>query len=201
MVIPLTFKKFLLIIRQSSLIILKLVILDQVTKSLFMNYLRKTPGLTLEITSFLDIVYSWNYGISFGMLHQYYQYSNMFFAAVNSLIIIYLWSVLLRCKTMTGFVGYSFVVGGAVGNLLDRLINGGVFDFIHFHYKDFSFPVFNLADTFICLGVLFLLHDHYKTKKIVEHERKLKYTELAIEKQAERIRQLDFKDNINFKGD
>jgi hypothetical protein len=49
---------------------------------------------------------------------------------------------------------------------------------------------------------LFLLHDHYKSKKIVEHEKKLKYTKLAIEKQAEKIRQLDFdRDNINLKGD
>ena len=202
MVIPFTFKKMLLVIRQSTSIVLKLVILDQATKSLFMHYLRKKPGLTLEVTSFFDIVYSWNYGISFGMLRQYYQYSNMFFAVVNTLIIIYLWSILLKCKTMTGFVGYSFVIGGAIGNLLDRLINGGVFDFIHLHYKDFSFPVFNLADAFICLGVLFLLHDNYKSKKIVEHERKLKYTKLAIEKQAEKVRQLDFnKDNINVKGD
>lgn len=201
MAIPFTFKKFLLVIRQSSRIILRLVILDQVTKNLVMSYLRKKPGLTLEVTSFLDMVYSWNYGISFGILRQYYQYSNMFFAALNSLIIAYLWLLLLKCRTMTGFVGYSFVIGGAIGNLLDRLINGGVFDFIHFHYKDLSFPVFNLADAFICLGVLFLLSDYYKSKKIVERDRELKYTEHEIEEQAEKIRQLDFEKNINFKGD
>ena len=199
MLIPVLFKKFFLIIRQSSRIILRLVIIDQVTKSFLINYLRQKPGLTLEVTSFLDIVYSWNYGISFGILRQYYQYSNIFFAAINSLIIAYLWYILLKCKTMTSFTGYSFVIGGAIGNLLDRLINGGVFDFIHFHYENLSFPIFNLADAFISVGVLFLLHDYYKNKKIVEHDRELKYTEQAIEDQAERIRQLDFEKHMNSK--
>lgn len=195
--IPFTLKKILLIIRSSSRIIVKLTILDQVVKWWFITYLRGKSGLTLEITSFLDMVYSWNYGISFGLLREYYQYSNRLFMIVNSAIIGYLWYILLKCKTALGFIGYSFVIGGAIGNLIDRFINGAVFDFIHLHYKNLSFPVFNLADAFISLGVIVLLYDFYKTKKIVEGEKAVQYNDAQIQAEAEKIRQFDDKKILN----
>ncbi|KAJ6644825.1 UDP-N-acetylmuramoylalanine--D-glutamate ligase, partial [Pseudolycoriella hygida] len=142
----------------------------------------------LQVTSFLDIVYSWNYGISFGLFRNYYQYSNMLFMVLNSAIIAYLWGILMRATSILGFVGYSFVVGGAVGNLIDRFINGAVFDFIYLHYKEMGFPVFNLADSFISLGVIILLYDYYQTKKFVEQKNTLHYNDAVIHQEAERIR-------------
>ncbi len=195
--IPSIFKKILLIIRQSSRIIVKLVIIDQLVKWYFINYLRGKIGLTLEVTSFLDMVYIWNYGISFGILRNYYQYSNILFIVVNSALIAYLWYILLKCKTMPSFVGCSFFIGGAIGNLIDRFVHGAVFDFIYFHYKDFGFPVFNLADSFISLGAIFLLHDYYKTKKIVEQQQDVEYNHARLQTEADRIRELDSKKNIN----
>lgn len=197
MYIPFKLRKILLIIRSSSRIIVKLTIIDQLVKWWFMSYLRDKPSLSLEVTSFLDMVYSWNYGISFGLFRGYYQYSNRLFMVVNSAIVAYLWCILLKCKTPLSFIGYSFIIGGAIGNLIDRFINGGVFDFIHFHYKDFAFPTFNLADSFISLGVVILLCDYYKTKKIVEQKKAVQYNDEAIQAAAERIRQLDDKKNIN----
>ena len=193
--LPHRFKKLLLIIRQSSRIIVKLVILDQVTKWFFISYLRDKPGLVLKITNFLDMAYSWNYGISFGMFRNYYQYSNALFIVINSAIIFYLWYIMLKSKSMTGFVGYSLVIGGAIGNLIDRFVNGAVFDFIYFHYKDYGFPVFNIADSFISIGVLFLLQDYYKTKKTVEESAKASYYEAQLEAKAEKIRKANY-DNI-----
>lgn len=149
----------------------KLVIIDQLIKWWFIGYLRNRTGLTLEITSFLDMVYSWNYGISFGLLRNYYQYSNMLFLVLNSAITIYLWSILVRSKSVIEFIGYSFVVGGAMGNLIDRFINGAVFDFIYFHYNNVGFPIFNLADSFISLGAIISLYDYYQTKKTVEQKK------------------------------
>ncbi|XVN43218.1 MAG: signal peptidase II [Candidatus Rickettsia vulgarisii] len=192
--IPFTLRKILLIIRSSSRIIVKLVIIDQVVKWWFISYLK---GSSLQVTSFLDIVYIWNYGISFGLFGEYYQYSNRLFMIVNSAIIGYLYYILLKCKTPLSFIGYSFVIGGAIGNLIDRFINGGVFDFIRFHYKDFYFPVFNLADAFISLGVFILLCDFYETKKIVERKKAVQYNDATIQAEVERIRQLDDKKNIN----
>lgn len=118
--IPFTFKKILIIIHNSSRIIIKLIIIDQIAKWWFISYLRDKPSLHLEITNFLNMVYSWNYGISFGLLREYYQYSNRLFMIVNSAIIGYLWYILLKCKTPISFIGYSFVIGGAIGNLIDR---------------------------------------------------------------------------------
>ncbi len=180
MYIPLVFKKILFTIHYSNYIVVKLIIVDQLVKWFFINYLKSKVGLTLQVTSFCDLVYSWNYGISFGIFQNYYQCSNMLFIVVNSVIAAYLWCVLLRCKTTLNFIGYSFLVGGAIGNLIDRFVNGAVFDFIYFHYQNFSFPVFNLADTFISLGTMFLLYDYYKTKKIVEQKEKVKYNDVTV---------------------
>ncbi|WP_341764438.1 signal peptidase II [Candidatus Tisiphia endosymbiont of Beris chalybata] len=195
--IPPKLKKFLLIIRRSSSIMFKLVIIDQLVKWWFIGYLRNRAGLTLEITSFLDMVYSWNYGISFGLLRNYYQYSNMLFLVLNSAITIYLWSILVRSKSVIEFIGYSFVVGGAVGNLIDRFINGAVFDFIYFHYNNVGFPIFNLADSFISLGVIILLYDYYQTKKTVEQKNVVQYNNSLIQSEADRIRELTYKQNMN----
>jgi signal peptidase II len=193
-------KKILLIIRQTTHIAVKLVIIDQVTKWWFMGYLREKPNLTFEITSFLDMVYSWNYGISFGLMRNYYQYSNRLFIVINTAIVGYLWYLLLQCKTMTSFVGYSFVIGGAIGNIIDRFINGAVFDFIYFHYKNFGFPIFNLADSFISLGVIFLLYDYYKFKKIVEQQKDVEYNQGLIQAESDKIRDLDCSKDINITG-
>jgi len=157
--------------------------------------LQEKPNLTIKVNSFFDIVYVWNYGISFGIFKNYYQYSNFALLAVNSLIVAYLFYIQLKCKSVLSFVGYSLVIGGAIGNLVDRILRGAVFDFIYFHYKEFGFPVFNLADSFISIGVMFLLYDHYKTKKMIEENLNTNYDDAAIE--AEKIRKLD-DNNINF---
>ncbi|WP_375326901.1 signal peptidase II [Candidatus Tisiphia endosymbiont of Nemotelus uliginosus] len=197
MYIPFKLKKFLLIIRRSSNIMLKLVIIDQAVKWWFINYFISNKVSSLKITSFLHMVESWNYGISFGLLRHYYQYSNMLFSVLNSAITIYLWSILVRCKSMMEFIGYSFIVGGAVGNLMDRWFRGGVFDFIYFHYKDIGFPIFNLADSFISLGVGVLLYDYYQIKKIVEQRKVVQYNDAVIQSEANRIRELAYKHNMN----
>ncbi|MCC8369448.1 MAG: signal peptidase II [Rickettsia endosymbiont of Oxypoda opaca] len=187
-------KKLYLTFARSSRIIITLVIIDQLTKWWFIDNLRWRPGLTLKLTSFLDMVYSWNYGISFGLLRNYYQYSNSFFIVTNSVIVCYLYYMMIRSTTIAAFAGYSFVIGGAIGNLIDRFVRGAVFDFIHFHYYDYSFPIFNLADSFISLGVFVLIRDFYNSKKIVEEKAKADYDKAQIEAMAEKIRQADYKD-------
>lgn len=187
-------KKLYLTLCRSSRIIITLVIIDQLTKWWFIDNLRWRPALTLKLTSFLDMVYSWNYGISFGLLRNYYQYSNGFFIVTNSVIVCYLYYMMIRSTSIAAFAGYSFVIGGAIGNLIDRFVRGAVFDFIHFHYYDYSFPIFNLADSFISLGVFVLIRDFYNSKKIVEEKAKADYDKAQIEAMAEKIRQADYKD-------
>lgn len=149
--------------------------------------MKSQPGLTYKVTSFFQLVYVWNYGISFGLFKEYYQYSNLLFGIGNSLIVAYVFYLVLRCYSYFSFLGYSFIIGGAVGNLLDRFIRGAVFDFLYFHYKGFGLFIFNLADSFISIGVALIIYDFYKEKKSVEASPRKSYDELAHE--AEKIRE------------
>ena len=192
---PFLLKKLYLTFARSSRIIITLVIIDQLTKWWFINNLRWKPGLMIKVTSFLNMVYTWNYGISFGLMRDYYQYSNIVFLITNTIIVCYLYYLMMSSKTIGGFAGYSFVIGGAIGNLIDRFSRGAVFDFIHFHYHDYSFPVFNLADCFITLGVIILIEDYYSTKKTIEEKDKENYDKAQIEAMAEKIRIRDQRDS------
>lgn len=154
-------------LRKASYIIIILVIIDQVSKSYLIHILPNTSNRIISLTSFLDIVYIWNYGISFGILRDYYQYSNMLFMILNSLIVLYLYYHITIINTLISFLGYSVIIGGALGNLIDRFFRGAVFDFICFYYKDIFFPIFNLADSFIFIGVLLVLFDNYFNKQLI----------------------------------
>ncbi len=191
----LSFKTLYLTFARSSRIILTLVIIDQLTKWWFINNLRWKPGLTLKVTSFLNMVYTWNYGISFGLMRDYYQYSNSLFLITNTIIVCYLYYLMMSAKTIGGFAGYSFVIGGAIGNLIDRFFRGAIFDFIHFYYQDYSFPIFNLADCFITLGVIILVEDYYSAKKNIEEKAKENYDKAQIKDMAQKIRNVPQGDN------
>ncbi len=181
-------KRLVILVRSNVSLVLKLIIIDQLTKWWFISTLIKKPGLKIQVTGFFDFIYSWNYGVSFGLLREYYQYSNFAFLIINSIIVLYLLVLLVRSQTAISFVGYSLVIGGAIGNLIDRCVRGAVFDFIYFHYNDFGFPIFNLADSFISIGVLLLINDHFKIKKIIEQIEEDSYSDRQLEIQADAVR-------------
>lgn len=149
-------KKFLYLILLSGL----LVFLDQASKSFLITYLKEKPGYMIELVPMLNIIYAWNYGISFGLFRDYYQYSNYAFLILNSIIILYLCYLTMKSESYLSFIGFSTIVGGALGNLVDRFFRGAVFDFIHFYYEEFSFPAFNLADSFITIGAVLLVWEY-----------------------------------------
>ncbi len=148
-------KKLLYLIIICSIIIL----LDQVSKVYLISHLKAYPGYYIEVTSFFDLVYSWNYGMSFGMLGNYYQYSNIAFTLLNSLIISALIYLYFQSRFFTEIYAYAFIIGGGIGNIIDRVSKGAVFDFIFIHYDEYSFPAFNIADSCITIGaILYILH-------------------------------------------
>lgn len=147
----------------SSIIIVLMVWIDQYTKSFFISYLKTQAGYILHVNSFLDIVYSWNYGISMGLFDHHHKYSNLVFLVINSIIIVYLLFAYIIDKNSPQF--YLVVIGGGGGNLFDRFTRGAVFDFISVHYQDYYFPAFNVADMLISLGVLMLLWEIFYQKK------------------------------------
>lgn len=146
-------------------ILLTLILLDQISKTYLISYLKTQAHYILEITSFLDFVYAWNYGVSFGLFKEYYQYSNYALLALNSLIVIYLCNMLLKSESKLSTWGLKFIIGGAIGNLVDRVFRGAVFDFIYFNYGDLNFPAFNLADSFITIGAGLFIYDYFLAKK------------------------------------
>lgn len=140
--------------------VLSLIIIDQGSKSFLISYLKTQPNYIFELLPILDFVYAWNHGISFGLFREYYQYSNIAFLILNSIIITYLCYLILNTQACLARLGLIFIIGGALGNLIDRVRNGAVFDFIYLHYQDLAFPAFNMADSFITIGACFFIYDY-----------------------------------------
>ncbi len=138
-------------------VILFVIILDQLSKTFLISHLKTKFGMVIDVTDWFSIVYAWNYGISFGLFSQHVQYSNYAFLIINCLIVGYLVATLRSSTNHIQSYGIAIIIGGAIGNLIDRLARGAVFDFIHLHYEQYNFPAFNLADAFINIGVALVL--------------------------------------------
>jgi len=133
------------------------ILLDQLTKYIAFIVLFKEKQV-LIINHYLNFRPVWNDGISFGMLQGYGNFGRISFIIIA--ISISLWIILYSRKlNIIGFVGYNMIAGGALGNVIDRLIHGKVIDFIDFHYKEYHWPTFNMADSFIFIGVLLFLYN------------------------------------------
>ena len=150
---------------------ISLALIDKISKAISFNFLEHQPDQIFTINRYCDLVSIWNYGISFGMFTQYQHYSNIIFLVINSFILIYLWYLLLKSTSKLSFVGFNLIVGGAIGNIIDRIDHGAVFDFIYIHYSQYGFAVFNLADSFISIGVVILILDYYFTQKHIEQKK------------------------------
>ena len=144
------------------------ILLDQLTKYIAFIVLFKEKQV-LIINHYLNFRPVWNDGISFGMLQGYGNLGRILFIiiaiSISSWIIIY-----SRKLNIIGFVGYNMIAGGALGNVIDRLIHGKVIDFIDVHYKEYHWPTFNMADSFIFIGVLLFVYNElifFKGKKNV----------------------------------
>ena len=117
----------------------------------------------------LDLRLNWNPGISYGLLRQQGIQAQWALLVVNLVAIALLWVWLARATTRLSALSLGLVIGGAAGNMLDRLIlarqaglpYGAVADFVHFHLGSFSWYVFNLADAAIVAGVAGLLYDSF----------------------------------------
>lgn len=126
----------------------------------------------VAVTPFLDLVMVWNPGISFGQLPQdgdLGRYLLVGFSVV-AVIALLIWLAFSHSRLIATSIG--LIIGGAVGNLIDRIVHGAVADFFSFHYAGYYWYVFNIADVAITLGVLGLLIDwlvpsHTKVSKSV----------------------------------
>ena len=142
----------------NTLIISLIFFLDRFSKIFIIQQDKISFGSDIFNSTYLNIVLIWNEGIAFGL----FSFSEAKFYNILSLIISVIIIILV---TMTlnskGIKRYSLlmIVGGALGNLYDRLIFSAVPDFIDFHVRDFHWFIFNVADIFITIGVICLIFD------------------------------------------
>ena len=141
-------KKIFIIVIVSLVILL----LDQASKQIILEFLNSNKIHVYKINYFLNFVEIWNKGISFGIFSEY-NLSPILFICVSSAILI----LMLYLMTNIGPIIQGMIVGGAIGNLIDRIIFGQVFDFIDFHILGWHYPAFNLADSFIVMSIILIL--------------------------------------------
>ena len=138
-----------------------IVALDLYTKHLIQGAFQYGDHRT--ITSFFDLVRYHNEGAAFSFLADAGGWQKVFFSGVSIVAIIVISYLIRKHQTEKLFCfGLALILGGAIGNLYDRLTLGYVVDFLFFHYKSFYWPAFNVADSAICVGVSVLLVDSFK---------------------------------------
>ncbi len=138
---------------------LAVVVLDQASKFWIMAAFEDYEVLTIWPVFNLTLVY--NTGAAFSFLSDAGGWQRWFFAAIAVVLVVVMtvWLSRLRDNERWTAVGLSMVIGGAVGNLIDRVWLGKVVDFLQWHWEDWYFPSFNLADSAITVGVALLLID------------------------------------------
>jgi signal peptidase II len=133
-----------------------IIALDQLTKWYVVTVVMAPPRV-IEVTPFFNLVLTWNRGVSFGMLGGqsgvgWWLLSLLAVAIVGGLVF---W--LRRADRPILAVALGMVIGGALGNVIDRLRLGAVADFLDFHLAGYHWPAFNVADSAITLGVIALV--------------------------------------------
>ena len=140
----------------SSLIVFSIFLIDRLSK-IYVIYLdKKFLGSELLSSKFLNIRLIWNEGIAFGLLSFN---TTIFYNALTFLILIVILIIFFMLSKSNGIKKYSLmmILGGAIGNIYDRIFYKAVPDFIDFHIGNFHWFIFNVADIFITLGVIFMI--------------------------------------------
>jgi signal peptidase II len=139
-------------------ITMPIVGLDQLTKLYIASHL-PLYGTGAIIPNWLDLTYTLNPGAAFSLFATMPATARAVFFIVLSFAAILVLLVLLARRTTSGrsCIGFALILGGTIGNLIDRLARDRVVDFIYFHHDSFSYPVFNIADSAITIGVAIIL--------------------------------------------
>ncbi|AXS39442.1 signal peptidase II [Breoghania sp. L-A4] len=135
------------------------LIADQASKLWLLHGYGLAERGGVALAPFLDIVLVWNRGISYGLFQQDGDAGRWALAGFTVVASVGIWIWSVHAETRLQALGLALILGGAIGNGIDRLAYGAVADFVHFHVGDFSWYVFNLADAWIVAGVAALLYD------------------------------------------
>jgi signal peptidase II len=139
--------------------------IDQALK-LWLIFVADLPARgIIRLTPFLDLVLIWNKGISYGLFQQQGPFGQWALLALKAVAVVLLWIWMARSTSRLTVLSLGLIIGGALGNAIDRVAYGAVADFILFHVTigtfSFQWYVFNLADTAIVAGVIGLLYGSF----------------------------------------
>ena len=141
------------------------VALDQASKLWLLFVFDIAHRGAVKVTPFFDLVLAWNVGISFGWFQNDSQIAQIVLMMIKAVAVIVLAIWMARSRTLIATVALGLIIGGAIGNAIDRFAYGAVVDFALFHVQiggnTFNWYVFNLADVAIVAGVAALLYDSF----------------------------------------
>jgi signal peptidase II len=152
-------------LRSGVIAALAVLALDQAFKLWLLFVFDIARRGTVRITPFFDLVLAWNVGISFGWFQNDGLIAQTILMLVKAVAVIVLAIWMARSRTLMATVALGLIIGGAIGNAIDRFAYGAVVDFALFHVQiggnTFNWYVFNLADVAIVAGVVALLYDSF----------------------------------------
>jgi len=140
-------------------LVLVVIVVDQASKVWLYRYLTGTPRGVVELLPVFNLVTVWNYGVSFGLFNSGSTAGSWVFVVVAVAIVLVLARWLTRATRLLPAAALGMVIGGAIGNVIDRVRLGAVFDFLDFHVAGWHWPAFNAADSAITVGVALLFID------------------------------------------
>ena len=143
-------------------IVIFTLFLDQVSKRIVVENIEIFAN-NLEISKYFNLVYVENKGVSFGMFSEHDK--SFYFGILSMLVSAYIIYLLVKSNDLIESLGLSLILGGAIGNGVDRLYYGYVVDFIDLHLNNLHWPAFNFADTFITFGAIVFVFSIISNKK------------------------------------
>ncbi len=147
---------------------LLVTVLDQISKWWILADVMSPPTV-IKLTPFFNLVLVWNRGVSFGILNQSSAWVPWLLSALAAAICVGLFIWLRRAENRRLAAALGLIIGGALGNLVDRLRFGAVVDFLDVHAGGYHWPAFNVADSAIVVGVAVLIIDGlFDRRKAIE---------------------------------
>ncbi len=120
----------------------------------------------IEILPFFNLLHVHNYGAAFSFLSDQSGWQRWLFTAIAVGVcgLLIFWMRKLPATEKWNNIAYALIVGGATGNLFDRLVHGYVVDYLDFYWGNYHWPAFNLADSTICIGAVMIILDGFRRK-------------------------------------
>lgn len=141
-----------------------IIVLDQLTKWLMSSWLDLYE--TVAVVPYFNLTLAHNYGAAFSFLASAGGWQRWFFTilAIVVSIVLTVWMKRLKANAKLEAISLALILGGAIGNVIDRVAHGYVIDFLDVYVGSYHWPAFNIADSAICVGAVLLIFDSFRSK-------------------------------------